>query len=164
MPAGTFRSETRIASSGIFDIGCYPVSLLIELGLGRLNLEVSEVQFADDPDRMRARIKGSAGETAIAIDIGVGDVYANSVCLEMSHGEEICFAPFFYGRKAERSISISSGGNIRTRTFADDNAFEVMLARPREVWQQEQGRRGLQMVEVAERLEALARGGGFGAS
>ena len=165
MPPGTFRSESHIASSGIFDIGCYAVSLLSELGLGRVNLELSDVQFAGDPDKMRTRIAGSAGRITIDIDIGVSDVYSNCVCLEMTDGEAICFAPFFYGRKAERSISISSGGNVRTRRFPDDNAFEAMLARPREVWQQDQGRRCLQMVEVAERLEALARGlRGFGAS
>lgn len=157
MPAGTFRSETQIASSGIFDIGCYPVSLLNDLGLGQANLEVSEVHFAGNPDKMRIRITGSAGEIAIGIDIGVGDAYANSVCLHLGDRETICFAPFFYGRRAERSITTSSGEDTRTETFLDENAFEVMLARPRDAWRRDQTERCMQMIEVAGWLERLAK-------
>jgi predicted dehydrogenase len=157
MPTGTFRSETQIASSGIFDIGCYPVSLLADLGLGHANLEVSEVHFAGNPDKMRMRIAGSAGEIAIGIDIGVGDAYANSVCLHLSDRETICFVPFFYGRRAERSISTSFGGDTKTETFVDENAFKVMLARPRDTWLRDQAVRCLQIIEVAGRLERLAK-------
>jgi predicted dehydrogenase len=157
MPAGTFRSETQITSSGLFDIGCYPISLLADIGLGEADLEVSQVHFAANPDKMRIGITGSAGEVAIAIDIGVGDAYANSVCLHLDDGEAICFAPFFFGRKADRSISTSSGGDTRTRTFPDENAFEVMLAWPRDAWRRDQAGRSAQMIGVAGRLEQLAR-------
>ena len=157
MPAGTFRSETQITSSGLFDIGCYPVSLLADIGLGEANLAVSQVHFAGNPDKMRIGITGSAGEVAIAIDIGVGDAYANSVCLHLDDGEAICFAPFFYGRKADRSISRSRGGETQTRTFPDEDAFEVMLARPRDAWRRDQAGRSAQMIGVAGRLEQLAQ-------
>jgi predicted dehydrogenase len=157
MPAGTFRSERQITSSVLFDIGCYPVSLLADLGLGHANLAVSEVQFADHPDMTRIRIAGEAGEIAIVIDVGVGEAYVNSVDLRMSDGEAIAFAPFFYGRKADRSIATSSGGNTETRTLHDENAFEAMLARPREAWLRDQAARSRQMIEVAGRLESLAK-------
>jgi predicted dehydrogenase len=155
MPAGTFRSESGIASSVLFDFGCYPVSLLADIGLGQVKLAVSEVQFADIPDQMRIRIAGSAGDIALEFDIGVADAYANSVCLHLNDGETICFSPFFYGRKAERSISTTSAGSSETRTFADENAFETMLARSRGVWLSDQAVRSRQMIEVAGRLERL---------
>jgi predicted dehydrogenase len=157
MPAGTFRSETQITSSGLFDIGCYPISLLADIGLGEASLAVSQVRFAGNPDKMRIGITGSAGEVAIAIDIGVGDAYANSVCLHLDDGEAIYFAPLFYGRKADRSISRSRGGDTQTRTFPDEDAFEVMLARPRDAWRRDQAGRSAQMIGVAGRLEQLAQ-------
>ena len=157
MPAGTFRSEAQIASSAIYDIGCYPVSLLADIGFGHANLRVSEVRFAGNPDKMRTRILGSAGDVGIVIDIGVGEAYANSVCLHLSDGETVCFSPFFYGRKAERSIATSSGSKQSTRAYLDQNAFEVMLARPRQAWRGDQAERIGQMIEVAGRLEDLAK-------
>jgi predicted dehydrogenase len=157
MPTGTFRSDPQITSSGLFDIGCYPISLLADIGLGEAYLAVSQLRFGGNPDKMRIGITGSAGEVAIAIDIGVGDAYANSVCLHLDDGEAICFAPFFYGRKADRSISTSRGGDTRTRTFPDEDAFEVMLARPRDAWRRDQAGRSAQMIGVAGRLEELAR-------
>jgi predicted dehydrogenase len=157
MPAGTFRSESRITSSVLFDIGCYPISLLADIGLGTANLEVSQLQFAGNPDKMRIGLAGSAGKIAIAIDIGVGDAYANSVCLHLDDGETICFSPFFFGRKADRSIATSSHGDTGIRTLHDENAFEVMLARPRGAWLGDQAERCRQMIEVAGRLEGLAK-------
>jgi predicted dehydrogenase len=156
MPAGTFRSEPQMASSTLYDIGCYPVSLLADLGLGEANLGVSQLQFADNPDKTRIRITGSAGEIALDIDIGVGEAYANSVCLHFGDDEAIGFAPFFYGRKADRSISTWSGGKTAPRSLHDENAFEAMLARPRGAWLGDQAARSLQMIEVAGRLEQLA--------
>ena len=157
MPPGTFRQESQIASSALYDIGCYPVSLLADIGLGDANLIVSKVHFAGNPDKMRIRIAGTAGDTGIEIDIGVGEAYANSVCLHLSDGEAICFAPFFYGRKADRSIAAVSAGKSETRTLPDENAFATMLARPRGAWRRDQAERSRQMVEVAGRLEDLAR-------
>lgn len=156
MPAGTFRLEPQIASSAIYDIGCYPVSLLADIGLGEINLEVSEVRFAGNPNKMRTLILGSTGATDIVIDIGVAETYANSVCLHLSDGETVCFSPFFYGRKGERSITTVSSDDTRIRTFTEQNAFEIMLARPRHAWLGDQGARLQQMIEVAGRLEELA--------
>jgi predicted dehydrogenase len=157
MPAGTFRSEPQIVSSALYDIGCYPLSLLADIGLGQASLAVAELQFAGNPDKTRIRVTGSAGEIAIDFDIGVAEAYANSVCLHLSDGETICFSPFFYGRKAERSITTCSGGKSAIRTLSDENAFEVMLARPRSAWLRDQAERSSQMIEVAGRLEGLAR-------
>jgi predicted dehydrogenase len=156
MPAGTFRSDGHIVSSALFDIGCYPVSLLADLGLGSAKLDVSQLRFPANPDKMRIGITGSAGDIAIAIDIGVGEAYANSVCLHLDD-ETICFAPFFFGRKADRSITTCSHGDTTTRTLYDENAFEAMLARPREAWLHDQAERSTQMIAVAGRLEELAR-------
>jgi predicted dehydrogenase len=157
MPPGTFRQETNVVSSALYDIGCYPLSLLADIGLGQVGLSVSGLQFAGDPDRTRIRITGSAGQIAVDLDIGVAGAYANSVCLHMSDGETICFSPFFYGRKAERTITTSSGGKTAIRTLSDENAFEVMLARPRSAWLADQAGRSRQMIEVAGRLEGLAQ-------
>jgi predicted dehydrogenase len=157
MPPGTFRSEPQIASSTIYDIGCYPVSLLADLGLGGADLAVAEVQFAGNPDKTRIRITGAAGEIGIDFDIGVAEAYANSVCLHLDDGETVCFTPFFYGRKADRSISTSSKGKSESRTLHDENAFGAMLARPRSAWLRDQAERCRQMIEIAGRLEELAK-------
>jgi predicted dehydrogenase len=156
MPAGTFRSERAMACSTLFDIGCYPVSLLDDLGLGDARLAVSGVQFADNPDKTRIRVTGSAGKIAIGFDIGVGAAYTNAVVLHLGDGEIVSFAPFFYGRKADRAITTSSAGKSGTRTFHDENSFEAMLARPRAAWLADQAARSCQMVAVAGRLEQLA--------
>ena len=79
MPPGTFRSEPQIASSTLYDIGCYPVSLLADIGLGDADLAVSAVQFAGNPDKTRIRIAGLAGDIAIDFDIGVSPIAAYHV-------------------------------------------------------------------------------------
>ncbi len=157
MPAGTFRSERQLASSALFDFGCYPLSLLQDIGLGEAALRIEEAAFADDPDRTRLHIVGAAGDIAIDIHIGVGDSYVNSVCCATMDGETMCFAPFFYGRPAERTISVHANGTVQTKKFHDGNAFEAMLSRPRDDWRADQARRNRDMVEVTGRLEALAR-------
>ena len=157
MPPGTFRQEPAIASSALFDIGCYPLSLLADIGLGQAGLSVSGLQFAGNPDRTRIHIAGSAGNIEIDIDIGVAGAYANSVRLRMSDGETIAFSPFFYGRTAERTITTSRSGKSAIRTLSDANAFEIMLARPRSAWLGDQAGRSRQMIEVAGRLEGLAQ-------
>src|ERR1700722_3307610 len=156
MPAGTFRQETNVVSSALYDIGCYPLSLLADIGLGQADLSGSGLQFAGNPDKTRIRITGSASQIAVDFDIGVAEAYANSVCLHMSDGETISFSPFFYGRKAERTITTSMRGKSAIRTLSDENAFEVMLARPRSAWLGDQAERSHQMIEVAGRLEGLA--------
>ena len=156
-PAGTFRQEDQIASSSVFDIGCYAISLLADLGLDLEPLEVAEVAFPGVVDKERVHLTGLLDEVEVRVAIGMGSHYANFVSIVLKSGESLRYEPFFYGRKVPKSITTVSGGGERVEILNDDNAFETMLGERREVWLADQRPRLAQMIEVAEKLETLGQ-------
>ena len=156
-PVGTFRQDAGIASSSLFDIGCYPVSLLADLGLALAPLQVEDVAFPGIADKERVRLAGVLGDVEVKAEIGVGPGYANSVTIGLDGDESIRLEPFFYGRKGARSITRTSDSAAQTETFDDHNGLETMLGVTREAWLAGQQARLVQMVEVAGKLESLGR-------
>lgn len=151
----TFRGQTDIGSSIVFDIGCYPVSLLADLGLGHVGLGIVEAHAAGDLGRERLRIAGSDGALTVDIGIGMAGAYENWVRFVYRDGTTKTFRPFFFGRPGEKSIVTIRDGEETVETFADANAFEIMLGLARTTWAQDSHTAG--MVDVAEKLEDLGR-------
>ena len=148
---GSFRDDPATASSIVYDIGCYPVSLLSHLGGGPLDLEIEEVAHAGDQTRERAYIVGSAGAIAVDIEIGMSDGYANWVELRRRSGETLRIQPFFYGRKGLRSMAKDG----RTETFEEPDAFERMFRLTREELVLDQPERFRAMISATRALAGL---------
>ena len=78
---GTFRQNADIASSSLYDMGCYPLSLLSDLGLPLNGLAVAEVGHAGDSGKEAVRLVGRLADVEVDIRIGVGPVYVNRVSI-----------------------------------------------------------------------------------
>jgi predicted dehydrogenase len=148
---GSFRDAAATASSIVYDIGCYPISLLCDLDVGPPDLEIRDVAHAGNQAKERIQIAGNAGPLAVDIEIGMVDAYANWVELERRNGETLRVQPFFYGRKGTCTL-IEDG---RTETIEDGNAFERMFRLTREELVLDQPERFRAMVSATRVLVGL---------
>lgn len=138
MPGGTFRHGSRAADSTLFDIGCYPLSLLQDMGLDAAALELQAVRFAGDPDREAVRMGGAMEGIDVVADVGVAESYANRVTLTLDDGTSLAFEPFFFGRPGPRRIHRSGLNGTHTETLEDADAFQTMLAVPTPTYRADQ--------------------------
>lgn len=153
-PEGTFRQDGTIASSGLYDIGCYALSLLADLGLPLDDLELARV---DRPGQEREAIElaGTVDGVRATVRVGIGDAYLNQVSLGMADGATISCRPFFFGRPGDRWIVTERDGRAREEMLTDGDAFQAMLNVPRSAWRESRAGRLARLLSVTGRLAAL---------
>jgi predicted dehydrogenase len=147
MPSGTFRSASDLGASGLYDIGCYILALLTDLGLELDSLDIVDVRDAGTMSEA-VKLAGVLDGIKVNAHIGVGPEYQNSATVHLAQGEGTRFHPFFYGRAGPRSM-----GGV---SIDDDNCFEKMFAIPRDIWRADQPARLDAMIAVTAKLEQLA--------
>jgi predicted dehydrogenase len=156
IPSGTFREEASIDSSCLYDIGCYPISLLCDLGLPLDFLAVSDVVHAGLPTREMVRLEGSLGQHKVRVQVGIWPEYRNVVSFRVHDHGTVTFSPFFYGRPGPRRI-VSTADEVSSETaFEEGNAFQNMFGIGRKFWRDTQRRRIGAAIEVTATLERLA--------
>jgi predicted dehydrogenase len=155
-PAATFRQDTAIESSALYDIGCYALSLIADLGLPLEAIRIENVAFAGDPQREAVALSGTAEGVTVCARVGIGESYANEVSLTLRDGA-IAYAPFFYGRPGEKTVTLRRGGETTQEPLTDGNAFAAMFATPRAHWLATQAERSAGTVAVTAALERLGR-------
>lgn len=153
--SGTFRGATDIACSSLYDMGCYPLSLLSDLGLPLDDLAITHVDHPGDPGREAVHLAGRTAGIGVEISIGVGPVYSNKVSLYSQAGRSVSFDPFYFGRPGDRRIVTSTPSSVSERKVREAAAFEEMFTVPSAVWRAGQGARLRRMIEVATALERL---------
>ena len=153
MPEGTYRQAGEIAASSLYDMGCYPLSLLSDLGLRLDGIAIGSVVHGGDPMREAIALTGQAGNALVDIRIGVGAPYANSVTVTLVDGRRTTFAPFFYGRAGEKRLT----GGAEVELIHDPNAIEKMFAVHRRDWLSNQTSRHRKMTEVTATLQRLGK-------
>lgn len=156
MPAGTFRAGSGVAASSLYDIGCYAVSLLLDLGLDPAGLFLSRVRAAGRPTEEAVHLSGQFGELDVEIEVGIGTHYENAVSVETRAGQRLLFEPYFYGRPGERRIHSSGTGAPSIETLDEPNAFATMLAVPKTNWRRDADLRWTSMISAAAALERLS--------
>jgi predicted dehydrogenase len=156
-PPGTFREGSDIASAGLYDIGCYVVSLLADLRLPLAALSLRRVESPGMADREIVELSGILAGIRVSARIGMGRVYENRVELHTTEGAVTRFSPFFFGRAAERSIERELEGGFDRQTFTEGDAFQAMFAVPRSTWAESQAERLERMIAVATCLESMGR-------
>lgn len=155
LPAGTFRQSPEIGASILYDIGCYALSLLTDLGLPLDGLTINGIERPTAAAEL-LHLGGRAGGLETKISIGVGPAYENEVALRLHDGSTLLHAPFFYGRPGERTITKTMrDGTVEAVTIADDNGFEAMLAVSRDEWAASQPARMQDLIKVTACLERL---------
>ena len=155
-PAGTFREQADIGSSLLLDVGCYAISLLIDLRLPLDSLKLAHVSAAGNPLAERYRIEGKVKGLAISADIGIGAEYSNKVVLR-APDSSMRYGPFFYGRPGVRSIEHQKRGESVIESIVEANAFERLLNVPPAAWLADQADRLQDMIEATRCLERVGR-------
>jgi hypothetical protein len=156
VPPGTFRQESSIASSCLYDMGCYAISLLADLLLPLADLRlvhVSRIGLGLE----EISICGVLNGVKISIKIGMAATYKNVIELRTHDGGKAHFSPFFYGRPGERCITLDSLGVITKELMVEVDAFQAMFQVPRSQWLADQAARSIRMIAVATSLEALGQ-------
>ncbi len=154
VPLGTFRQERSIASSCLYDMGSYVISLLADLLLPLDDLRLGHVTHFEQ-ELEEISIFGVLDGVKISIKIGVAVTYQNVIELRTHDGESALFHPFFYGRSGERFIMTGSHGTIKKEALQEVDAFQAMFVVPRSQWLADQAARSARMIAVATSLEAL---------
>jgi hypothetical protein len=155
VPTDTFRQNGAIVSSGLYDIGSYALSLLADMDLPLEGIRLDHVEAPGDDLSEAVRMSGSAENVRINILVGIQSEYLNRVSLKCADGRSVVFAPFFYGRLNDKTITTSANGKTTVETFRDVNAFERMLAISRDMWLKNQTERYDSILRVTAALQRL---------
>jgi hypothetical protein len=155
MPNGTFRHDGSIASSSLYDVGCYVLSLFADFDLSLDSIEIKEILFPGDSDREILHLEGLLGPYCANVRIGVGATYSNMVSFRTKNGVMMTFSPFFYGRAGEKIILRQCQSAVSQQVVRDRNAYEEMFAIPRRTWLANQSACAKRMTAVTVTLERL---------
>lgn len=93
---------------------------------------------------------------SIEIKFGKNKNYENYVELVKENNNKIKFFPFFYGRKASKSIQHSKNNDIKLEMIDDHNSFQVMFNQNRNELIASQKTRLKKILIVTRKLENLA--------
>lgn len=157
-PAGTFRYDSAIGSSNLYDIGSYWLAALLDAGVPLDGVALESVDHAGQPGKERLHLGGDLGGVAAHATIGIDDGYVNKLTLVRADGERVAFEPFVYGRPGGRRIVHTASDGTETVEHVEDvNAFAAMFAVPRERWLADQPARLARMLELTRQLERLGR-------
>lgn len=122
-PKNSFRNSNLITNSSLFDIGCYPVSLLLDLGF-KIN-DYKIVQFnSNNPFKKYFKINFIENNIKIKIKIGSNLKYTNNVIFTYNTDNAIVFDYFFYNIPIKKNIIFyKKNKKIKTITNSDKNLF-----------------------------------------
>lgn len=146
-PRGTFRNAEDLSTSSLYDIGCYILALLDDIGINPAALHIAHVRNAGTMTEA-LELFGHSGTVILRANIGVDAKYTNRVSVVGADGNSMTFEPLFYGRPGTKMMG--------DRQVEDNNGFAAMLAIPRAQWLSNQTKRLTSMIIVTKALEALA--------
>lgn len=153
-PTGTFRSDSAIGSSNLYDMGCYFLATISDIGLTLDQIVIERVENAGEPDRELVHLAGNLDGIAVTAKIGVDDTYVN--CLKLrTPSSTFSYTPFIYGRPGSRLVERVEGNHTQSEQIDDVNAFAEMLAVPRTKWLEDQDFRFAQIIDITKNLERL---------
>ena len=127
VPKNTFRTDNKISSSLLYDIGCYPISLLNIIGLKEKSLNITKIINKGNFSRECFQIDGNSNGIKIKINIGIKARYSNYVIFNLDQNRKITFSPFFYGRKIKKVITYEDNNHKEEEFINDKNLFIEML-------------------------------------
>ena len=154
-PVSTFRDYNLILETILYDIGCYPISLLVDIGFSEDNLVISNYSF--NSNLMKFNIINIERNINIDISIGISPVYENYVELETFDKKKIIFSKFFHGLSINKTIKYQNSENSYIDSFIDENGFENMFNIPCRNWIENQNTRFSKIIKSTTLLETINR-------
>ena len=156
LPKDTFRQQISDYSINLYDIGCYPISLISELD-DKAKFTLSQVINKNKIDHEIFIISSMLDHIKVSIKFGVTNEYKNNVKLIDKYNNKVTFEHFFYGREGERKIIKMIRGDIKSETIKDIDCFKVMFSNPFEYWFKNQHERNINMKNNLSILENLSK-------
>ena len=123
--SGSFRTNHHIENSLLYDVGCYPISLVSFLGI-----KPTKIKFDfKKKDRLLNNIKLSIISKKIQFDIVIGffEKYQNNVILKYFDGSILTFNHFFYGKKIIKENIYQNRNEIKRIPIKENNIFEEIF-------------------------------------
>lgn len=157
VPAGTFRTDAAIGASNLYDVASYVIGALIDAGADASAVRLDRVDEAGRPDRERLHLSGDLNGVDFSALTGVDETYQNVLRLIGEDGSEVAFTPFVYGRPGPRRVTRTRNGQTTEETIDDVDAFQAMLAVPRDDWRRTATARHARLIELTRQLERLGR-------
>lgn len=158
-PPGTFRNSPAFGNSIIFDIGAYPVSLMLELGINIEHFNVTDTQFEGKFLTVIAlKFRDKINKIDVRFVVGKSNKYENYVNIKYTNGRSRKYTPFFYGRAGSREIiDLNEDMLDSVLKVEEENLFCAMLSQPLSVWRSSQAVRLDRMVKATNFLSKLEK-------
>ena len=139
-PENSFRNNENSIPISLYDIGCYPLSLIHELGL---NVKLEHVKIKNYQNRKKElfEIRFVNNNIIIEIKFGISRLYKNFVLFDLQNKESYQFKPFFYGRPGKRIIKYIKGEKVEIKNIDENNSFEKLFRQQHSVWINSQEKR-----------------------
>ncbi len=157
-PKSTFRDKLPIFETILFDIGCYPISLLVELFDNCIdfhNLNISN----ESSDHISKVIKISMiiNKINVLISVGIANCYQNNVEIEFNEKERVRFSPFFYGQDVDKSVKYDLENYTHIDNFNDINGFEAMFQIKSSDWKKSKEIRFKKIIKSVTMMDKLCK-------
>ena len=154
VPKGTFRDNLKITSSCLYDIGCYGLSLINEIGICLDNIKLIDI-IIDDKKIVSIKLGGKISQIYIEINFGIAKEYKNIVELKFKNNESYRFHPFFKGIKEKKFVENIKENSLKIKKIDDCNGFEVMFNSEKDELILNQKLRFEKMYTVTKKLNTL---------
>ena len=152
-PENTFRSNINTNSVILNDMGCYAISLLVDLEIENLKFSNRNLRIYDDKRNVIEMLLFNE-KLPIKIRIGLENEYKNFVLLKTNNTSYV-FDMFFNGRKIKKNIFTKK--NEIYNSFIDNNGFEKMLSLPKTYWIESQKTRLEKMIKVCDIMRDIEK-------
>jgi len=152
----TFRDSKNIKSSPLYDIGCYILSLLVDLNISLENLKIHNINIQNNKI-INLCLKGVFKKMKIYAEFGMGKEYKNQVKLKFQKDFKIVFDKFFFGVEAEKQIIFEKKNRKRIFFVKDVNGFKKIFEYSNSFWLKNQRERFDNIIKVNQKLSILDR-------
>lgn len=152
----TFRDKLPLLETILFDIGCYPISLLVEIIPNTINLNFFNIFVETNTSNSRLiKISTITEGINIFISIGITENYQNYISIDLLGGLNIVYSPFFHGVSTNKLINYKYESGSREEILKDNNGFETMFNISKNEWRKTQNLRFSKIIEATSILEKL---------
>lgn len=156
LPQKTFRDSRDLEDSIIFDIGCYPISTISDIGIlsDRFSIINSNWQggilqnlVLEFKNQMNLKIR---------IKIGVSESYSNYLFMKTFDGKYFRYGPFYYGRKGNRVVETWENNELKKRDIIEENdCFQNMLGVEKSFWNLGLSDQAIKTLDCIRVLDAI---------
>ena len=156
LPNNTFRQKKNNYSTNLYDIGCYPISLVNELD-DKAKFSLIKINNIKKINHEVFYINSNIENVKVKIKFGVSNKYENKITITNKNKSKVIFNPFFYGRKGTRQVSNIIGKVKKIKVINDRDCFEVIFSKTKKYWINTQKKRNTSMIKNLSILENLSK-------